>query len=321
MKNAIEISNITKKYREHTALDNVSFSVPDGSIFGILGPNGAGKTTLLRIINNIIPPDSGEILLFGEPLNDKHMENIGYLPEERGLYKKMSVGDQVLYLSQLKGLSHKEAREKINYWFDKLDIKSWLGRKVEELSKGMQQKVQFIITVLHSPRLLIFDEPFSGFDPINADILKNEILELKDKGATILLSTHNMESVEELCDQIVLVNQSKLLLYGEVDNIKRKFSKNYFEISFTHPIDDQKLSNWQNSYSQFIINKNEKEPNTITISADRQIKSSELLPLILQLGEIISYREHLPSMHDIFVSVVQQKEGFNNYEEQVTYNN
>ena len=320
MNNAIEVSNITKKYREHTALDNVSFSVPNGSIFGILGPNGAGKTTLLRIINNIIPPDSGEILLYDEPLSDKHMEDIGYLPEERGLYKKMSVGDQVLYLSQLKGLSQKEAREKINYWFDKLDIKSWLGRKVEELSKGMQQKVQFIITVLHSPKLLIFDEPFSGFDPINTDILKNEILELKDKGATVLLSTHNMESVEELCDQIVLVDKSKLLLYGDVDDIKKKFSKNYFEISFADPIDDEKILNWQNSHSQFVISKNEKNHNTISISADIPIKSSELLPLILQLGEIITYREQLPSMHDIFVSVVQQKE-VNNYEKQITNNN
>jgi ABC-2 type transport system ATP-binding protein len=228
------------------------------------------------------------------------MEQIGYLPEERGLYKKMSVGDQVLYLSQLKGLSQKQARERINYWFEKLEIKSWLGRKVEELSKGMQQKVQFIITVIHSPRLMIFDEPFSGFDPINVDILKNEIIELKNKGATILLSTHNMESVEELCDEIVLIDRSKLILYGEVDEIKRKFSKNHFEVTFAHPIDDK---------------------NTISITSNLPIKSNEILLLVIELGEIISFREQLPSMHDIFVTVVQQKEEIYDHEEQITYNN
>lgn len=324
MNNAIVVSNITKRYREHTALDNVSFEGPTGSIFGILGPNGAGKTTLLRIINNIIPPDNGEILLFDEPLTDKHMEQIGYLPEERGLYKKMSVGDQVLYLSQLKGLSQKQARERINYWFEKLEIKSWLGRKVEELSKGMQQKVQFIITVIHSPRLMIFDEPFSGFDPINVDILKNEIIELKNKGATILLSTHNMESVEELCDEIVLIDRSKLILYGEVDEIKRKFSKNHFEVTFAHPIDDKKIENWQKNHPHFTINrvnKNNNDKNTISITSNLPIKSNEILLLVIELGEIISFREQLPSMHDIFVTVVQQKEEIYDHEEQITYNN
>ena len=218
----IEVINVTKRYAEHVALNNVSHSVPEGSIYGLLGPNGAGKTTLIRILNQITGPDTGKVLIDGQPLQPQHVERIGYLPEERGLYKKMKVGEQAIYLSQLKGISKAEATKRLKVWFDKFEIGDWWNKTVEELSKGMQQKVQFITTVIHEPDILIFDEPFSGFDPINANLLKESILALRDKGATILLSTHNMNSVEELCDSISLINKGEKILEGKVEEIKEQ---------------------------------------------------------------------------------------------------
>ena len=218
----IEVINVTKRYAEHMALNNVSLSVPEGCIYGLLGPNGAGKTTLIRILNQITGPDTGKVLIDGQPLQPQHVERIGYLPEERGLYKKMKVGEQAIYLAQLKGISKTEATKRLKVWFDKFEIGDWWNKTVEELSKGMQQKVQFITTVIHEPDILIFDEPFSGFDPINANLLKKSILELRDKGATILLSTHNMNSVEELCDSISLINKGEKILEGKVEEIKEQ---------------------------------------------------------------------------------------------------
>lgn len=216
----IEVINVTKRFAEHMALNSLSLAVPEQSVYGLLGPNGAGKTTLIRILNQITGPDSGHILIDGEPLQPKHVERIGYLPEERGLYKKMKVGDQAIYLAQLKGISKAEATKRLKQWFERFEIGEWWNKTVEELSKGMQQKVQFITTVIHEPDILIFDEPFSGFDPINANLLKESILELRDKGATILLSTHNMNSVEELCDSITLINKGEKILEGKVGEIK-----------------------------------------------------------------------------------------------------
>ncbi|MCK9255621.1 MAG: ATP-binding cassette domain-containing protein, partial [Bacteroidales bacterium] len=230
--NALVTENVEKKFANHLALDNVSISVPKGSVFGLLGPNGAGKTTLIRIINQITAPDKGKVFINGEKISSKHIKNIGYLPEERGLYKKMKVGEQALYLSQLKGLSKQETLKRLKYWFEKFEIQSWWDKKVEELSKGMQQKVQFIITILHKPELLIFDEPFSGFDPINTQILKEEILNLRNQGATIIFSTHNMASVEEICDHIALINKSKKIIEGPINEIRNNYASDIYEICF-----------------------------------------------------------------------------------------
>jgi len=222
--NFLECKNIVKQYTGHKALDDVSITVPQGSIYGLLGPNGAGKTTLIRIINQITKPDAGKVFFNGEPLTQKHIQYVGYLPEERGLYKKMKVGEQAVYFARLRGMSKAEAEKKLLQWFEKFDIDSWWNKKVEELSKGMQQKIQFIVTIVHEPALLIFDEPFSGFDPINVDLLKNEILNLKANGATIIFSTHNMSSVEELCDYISLINNGKNILSGEINEVRKQFS-------------------------------------------------------------------------------------------------
>ena len=224
----LTVDTVSKNFGNFTALNGVSVAVPEGSIFGLLGPNGAGKTTLIRIINQITIPDSGNVTLDGEALQPKHIADIGYMPEERGLYKSMKVGEQVLYLAQLKGLSKTEAKKRAKYWFDKLDIGAWWGKKIQELSKGQAQKIQFVVTVMHHPKLLIFDEPFSGFDPVNANIIKREILELKEKGATILFSTHRMESVEELCDYMALINKSNKLLDGKVSEIKKEYKISYY---------------------------------------------------------------------------------------------
>ena len=232
MDNILEVKNVSKTYTGHKALDDISLSVPRGKVYGLLGPNGAGKTTLIRIINHITAPDTGEVLFNGHRLVESDVRNIGYLPEERGLYKKMKVGEQALFFARLKGLSKADATRSLKEWFEKLNISSWWDKKVEELSKGMAQKVQFIVTVLHNPELLIFDEPFSGFDPINANILKNEILELRDKGATVIFSTHNMSSVEELCDNITLINKSHNILTGDVRDIRREFSNNRYELAY-----------------------------------------------------------------------------------------
>ena len=243
MENILTVENVTKTYGNYTALNNVSIAIPKGSIFGLLGPNGAGKTSLIRIINQITLPDSGTILLDGEKLQPNHVQQIGYLPEERGLYKSMKVGEQALYLAQLKGLSEAEARKKLNYWFEKFEITDWWNKKIQELSKGMAQKVQFIVTVLHSPKLLIFDEPFSGFDPVNANLIKDEILQLRNEGASIIFSTHRMESVEELCDNIALIHKSNKIIDGKLDEIKQQFKTNQFEVGLITDTKEQLFNN------------------------------------------------------------------------------
>lgn len=300
----LKAQNIEKKFANHTALDNVSISVPENSIYGLLGPNGAGKTTLIRIINRITAPDKGEVLLNGRPLQPEDVNIIGYLPEERGLYKKMKVGEQALYLAQLKGLSKKEALKRLKYWFDKFEIQAWWDKKVEELSKGMAQKIQFVTTILHEPQLLIFDEPFSGFDPINANLLKQEILELKKKGSTIIFSTHNMGSVEELCDHIALINNSKNILEGQIDKIRETYKSNIYEISYKG--DTDKLASALNSNYELIENGTQNGLNAVKVKLHKQTNENELLSLLIPAVEIISFNEVIPSMNDIFINVVNQ---------------
>ncbi|MCX6243752.1 MAG: ABC transporter ATP-binding protein [Bacteroidetes bacterium] len=294
--------NVTKTFSNHRALDNVSIHVPEGSIFGLLGPNGAGKTTFIRIVNRILAPDSGELFLMGRPLSPSDISMIGYLPEERGLYKKMKVGEQALYLAQLKGLSHHDAQKRLSYWFEKFEIKTWWNRKVEELSKGMQQKVQFIITIIHEPKLLIFDEPFSGFDPINVNLLKEEILELKKKGATIIFSTHNMESVEELCDTIALIDNSKKILDGNVWEIKKTYKTNTFEVQFTKFEGDTRsfLPTAFEVLEQSPENEHFKAKIRIPAGATPNDLIREMLPHVM----IQSVNEIIPSMNDIFIRTV-----------------
>ena len=297
--------NVTKQFSNHKALDKVSITVPEKSIFGLLGPNGAGKTTLIRIINRIIAPDEGELLFMGRKLVPDDIENIGYLPEERGLYKKMNVGEQALYLAQLKGINRNDAIKRLKYWFEKFEIISWWNRKVEELSKGMQQKVQFIVTIIHEPRLLIFDEPFSGFDPINVNILKEEILELQKKGVTIIFSTHNMASVEELCDQIALIHQSKKILDGNVWDIRKTYKMNSFELQYTGytgNLHDFLPSQFEVT-NQSIINDHFISNIQIPKNAGPNDLIRELLPHVT----IQSFREIIPSMNDIFIRTVTQQ--------------
>lgn len=298
----LTVKNIVKQYSHHRALDDVSLVVPKGSIFGLLGPNGAGKTSLIRIINQITAPDSGEIYFDGEPLQPKHIARIGYLPEERGLYKKMKIGEQLLYLSQLKGLSKQEAITRIRYWFEKLSMESWWDKKVEDLSKGMQQKVQFVATVVHEPELIILDEPFSGFDPVNAQIIQDEILALNKKGATIIYSTHRMESVEELCDNIALINKSKKILDGSVAAIKRSYQNQ------TYIVEYQKKDSIESLLlpSDFIIidEKTEKENNEITIQITEGNSLNGLLTNLIGQVEIKQVHEVIPSMNDIFIAQV-----------------
>ena len=301
--NLLVAENIVKKYTNHLALDNVSIAVPKGSIFGLLGPNGAGKTTLIRIINQITAPDKGNIYINGEKLCQKHVENIGYLPEERGLYKKMKVGEQAIYLCMLKGLSKTEALRELKKWFEKLEIQSWWDKKVEELSKGMQQKVQFIITILHKPDLLIFDEPFSGFDPINANMLKQEILKLKQDGATIVFSTHNMASVEEICDNIALINKSKKILDGSIDSIQKQYDTNIYEINYAENfvMPDVNISS---DFRIFDIDTS-KDTNSLKVQIiNNEMSSNEMLQKMLQYGNIIGFNKNLPNMNEIFIRVV-----------------
>lgn len=300
----LQAKNIEKKFINHIALDDVNVSIPENSIYGLLGPNGAGKTTLIRIINRITAPDKGEILLKGRPLQPEDVNIIGYLPEERGLYRKMKVGEQALYLARLKGLSKHDALKKLKYWFDKFEIQAWWGKKVEELSKGMAQKVQFIITILHEPELLIFDEPFSGFDPINANMLKQEILDLKKRGATIIFSTHNMGSVEELCDHITLINNSKNILEGQIDDIRKKYKSNIYEISFKG--ETEKLEKSLNPHYEIIDKKKVNGCNAVRIKLLHQTSDNELLSLVIPAVEIISFKELVPSMNDIFIKVVNE---------------
>lgn len=298
---ALLAKDVTKQYATHKALDNVSITIPEKTIFGLLGPNGAGKTTLIRIINQIINSDSGNILIFGEPLKPSHVEIIGYLPEERGLYKKMKVGDQLLYLAQLKGLSRKDALTRIKYWLEKFEIKDWWHKKVEDLSKGMAQKVQFISTVLHEPKLIILDEPFSGFDPVNAQLITEQILELKEKGSTIIFSTHRMETVESLCDHIALINKSKKILEGPKKQVKDQYRSNTFIVEhrgnhLSLPGEKYQLK------SQSMIEDN---LYSSVIQASEGIKGNQLIRDLIDLTEVYSFQEKLPTMADIFIGLVK----------------
>lgn len=295
----LEAQDVVKQYAAHLALDHVSVQVKEQKILGLLGPNGAGKTTLIRIINRITAPDSGIVLFKGRPLQADDIYNIGYLPEERGLYKKMKVGEQALYLARLKGLSKAEAERRLKYWFEKMDIMAWWNKKLSELSKGMQQKVQFITTVVHDPELFIFDEPFSGFDPLNADLLKNEILELKARGKTIIFSTHNMASVEELCDDIVLINRSKVILSGEVDEVRSRFKNHIFKIQTTDK--DLKLDP---VIGTLIDSEKGFEAYRFRVRKAADISNSAFLASLLQENEIVAFEEEIPSMNDIFIQTV-----------------
>jgi ABC-2 type transport system ATP-binding protein len=295
MKESIFIAkDVVKEYGDYIALNKVSITVPKGSIYGLLGPNGAGKTTLMRIINQITAPDSGSLTFDGAPLSKHHISDIGYLPEERGLYKKMKVGEQALYLAQLKGMSYDEALEKLKFWFEKLDILSWWNKKVEELSKGMAQKIQFVVTVIHEPKLLIFDEPFSGFDPINAAIIRKEILELSKKGTTIIFSTHRMESVEEICDHIALINKAQTILEGPIEEIKKQFANNSYEVITTDKVINE------NDYFSIISQKE----NNYSLLLKEGKTQQEALQSIIQQTEIISFRKEIPSMEEIFIKAI-----------------
>ncbi|MCK5846285.1 MAG: ATP-binding cassette domain-containing protein [Bacteroidales bacterium] len=298
------VENITKTFAKHRALNDVSINVPEGSIYGLLGPNGAGKTTLIRIINQITGPDSGKVLLNGEPLQPKHIANIGYLPEERGLYKKMKVGEQAMYLAMLKGLSKKEAKDQLKIWFKKFDIAPWWDKKVEELSKGMAQKVQFIVTILHKPKLLIFDEPFSGFDPVNQEILKAEILDLRDQGATVIFSTHNMSSVEEICDHIALINKSKKILEGSVSEIRDTYKKGTYELEYDG--NEVELSKFLPINFEIISKQKIIKGHKAIIKLPSPTYSNELLSTMMEHTHIRLFKEIIPSMNEIFIDKVTQ---------------
>jgi ABC-2 type transport system ATP-binding protein len=304
--NLLVTNSVSKNFGDFKALNNVSIAVPKGSIFGLLGPNGAGKTTLIRVINQITMPDTGNVLLDGEPLKPHHIQDIGYLPEERGLYKSMKVGEQALYLAQLKGLSKTEAKKRLKYWFDKLDIGDWWNKKIQELSKGMAQKIQFVVTVLHQPKLLIFDEPFSGFDPINANLIKDEILQLRDEGATVIFSTHRMESVEELCDHIALIHKSNKILDGKLQDIKRQYKTNTFEVGL--------VANDEAQLTQIINDKFETTPaNFKSLNDDLKLNiklkpnesSNDLLSFLTSKAQVNHFNELVPSANDIFIQTVK----------------
>ncbi len=295
--------HIEKKYGAFQALNNVSLSVPQGCIYGLLGPNGAGKTTLIRIINQIFAPDSGELLFQGRKMTPNDVLNIGYLPEERGLYRKMKVGEQALYLARLRGLSRAEAHKRLKYWFEKFEMQAWWDKKVEDLSKGMAQKVQFVVTVLHNPSLLIFDEPFSGFDPINATLLRDEILALRDNGATIIFSTHNMSSVEELCDNITLINKANCILEGEVDEIKQRFKSDIYEVGFSG--DFNLVKDAMSSKFEILEHKVVKNLNYVRVKMLNRHSGNELLSLILPQVHVTSFTEVYPSMNEIFINMVE----------------
>lgn len=298
----LQINSVTKRFGDFTALNNVSIHVPENSIFGLLGPNGAGKTTLIRIINQITGPDEGEVIFNGKPLHPDHIAMIGYLPEERGLYKKMKVGEQALYLAQLKGLSHHEAKLRLKKWFEKFGIQDWWDKKVEELSKGMQQKIQFVVTVVHEPKLLIFDEPFSGFDPINVNLLRDEILELRKNGSTIIFSTHNMASVEELCDNIALINKSEKILDGPVKEIKRNYFTNSYRIQY-HNLNSTPFDLLEPGF-ELLNSLVEDDICTATFRLPASMGPNDLLAAMLPHVNIITFNELIPSMNDIFISTV-----------------
>lgn len=302
--NIIECRNVCKNFGEKVALDNVSVSVPKGGIFGLLGPNGAGKTTLIRIINRITIPNGGEVLFDGRPITQSDVEKIGYLPEERGLYRKMEVGDQAMYLAQLKGMSAAEARKALKEWFVRFGIQDWWKKKVEELSKGMAQKVQFITTVVHKPSLMILDEPFSGFDPVNAELIRKEILRLKDEGATIILSTHNMESVEELCDNIALINKSHLVITGGVNEIRHKYGNNNVELVYTG---EDKVNDAEGIF-KVLSDEDNAGRHTAVLTLGENVSSNDALSVLLGQDIIVnSFKELIPRMNDIFIKLVTEE--------------
>ena len=303
MNQTLVAENVVKKYASHLALDKVSISVPEGCIFGLLGPNGAGKTTLIRIINQITAPDEGTVYINGEKLSAKHIAQIGYLPEERGLYKKMAVGEQALYLCQLKGMKKADAFRELKKWFEKFEIENWWNKKVEELSKGMQQKVQFITTILHKPKLLIFDEPFSGFDPINANLLKQEILELKKNGSTIIFSTHNMSSVEEICDYIALINKSKKILEGEVNAIRRDYAPDIYEVQYSGYF-NKMIATLTSDYKILDVKEFEGGSKMSIELLNKEMTNNDIISRLTNFGNIESFQKALPSMNDIFIRVV-----------------
>ena len=306
MNNILEVKNVVKQYGDYTALNSVSLNVPEGSIYGLLGPNGAGKTSLIRIINQITLPDAGEIILNGESLNPNHISMIGYMPEERGLYKSMKVGEQCLYLAQLKGMSKQEAKKQLKYWFEKFEIETWWDKKLQELSKGMAQKVQFIVTVLHNPKLLILDEPFSGFDPVNANLIKDEIIELNKKGTSIIFSTHRMESVEEMCDYIALIHKSNKLIEGKLEDVKREFRTNTFQVG----VMTQNVEGLMYQLTQkFTIGQTDFKSLNDDLKLEVQLgehTTNDLLSILSQNGQVTHFAEKIPSVNDIFIQTVTE---------------
>jgi len=306
MNTILEVKSVVKQYGDYTALNSVSLSVPEGSIYGLLGPNGAGKTSLIRIINQITLPDAGEIILNAEKLNPNHISMIGYMPEERGLYKSMKVGEQCLYLAQLKGMSKQEAKKQLKYWFEKFEIETWWDKKLQELSKGMAQKVQFIVTVLHNPKLLILDEPFSGFDPVNANLIKDEIIELNKKGTSIIFSTHRMESVEEMCDYIALIHKSNKLIEGKLEDVKRKFRTNTFQVGvLTQNVEALMYQLTQ----KFTIGQTDFKSLNDDLKLEVQLgnhTTNDLLSILSQNGQVTHFAEKIPSVNDIFIQTVTE---------------
>ena len=306
MNTLLEVNKVVKQYGNYVALNEVSLAVPQGSIYGLLGPNGAGKTSLIRIINQITMPDSGQIILDGEKLQPKHVQYIGYLPEERGLYQSMKVGEQCLYLAQMKGLSKAEAKKQLDYWFDRLGIQGWWNKKIQELSKGMAQKIQFVVCVLHQPKLLIFDEPFSGFDPVNANVIKDEILALKEQGATIIFSTHRMESVEELCDHIALIHKSNKLIEGKLDDVKRQHKTNSFEVGI---LTDNVEKLMYDITQKFTVSPAHFKSLNNELKLEIHLGNSvpnELLNVLTQRGQLTHFVEKIPTVHDIFIQTVTE---------------
>ena len=306
MNDLLVADSVSKNFGNFKALNQVSIAVPKGSIFGLLGPNGAGKTTLIRIINQITMPDKGSVRLDGQPLKPEHIQDIGYLPEERGLYKSMKVGEQALYLAQLKGMSKAEAKSRLKYWFEKLEIGDWWNKKIQELSKGQAQKIQFIVTVLHQPKLLIFDEPFSGFDPINANLIKDEILQLRDEGATVIFSTHRMESVQELCDHIALLHKSNKILDGKLNDIKRQYKTNTFEVGLQSSNSEEVLKEIKDRFEVFPATfKNLMDDIKLNIKIDESASSNDLLSFLTSRAEVHHFVEVIPTANDIFIQTVK----------------
>ena len=304
MSNILEVNKVVKQYGDYTALNEVSLTVPKGSIYGLLGPNGAGKTSLIRIINQITLPDSGEIILDGEKLKPEDVGVIGYMPEERGLYKTMKVGEQCLYLAQLKGLSKQEAKQQLDYWFDRLEIQGWWNKKIQELSKGMAQKIQFVVTVLHKPKLLILDEPFSGFDPVNANLIKDEIIELNKQGTSVIFSTHRMESVEEMCDYIALIHKSNKLIEGKLSDVKKQFRTNNYEVGI---LSDNIEGLMYDLSQKFTLSQTDFKSLNDELKLDINLGKAtpnELLNTLVQRGQVTHFIEKIPSMNDIFIQTV-----------------